>query len=251
MRVRRPRMIFNSIDCAKIGSRLGSSENTPATAIQAAGPDCQHLFEYAAFQPQPEEFPAHAKIRHCRFGIAGRKDCDVLESIVLVGAGDSAAAVQCQPPDCGVARIAGQEKCHRRGRRRSGKSCTKSRAGFLLAISARHPPFDDVRGLHRVEKRSPHSMQPRELDVRCEVVIEIEGVLAGSAEIIDDDPVFRREIQEAAAMDHSLRHPTVPIVLAFYVLDSRRSEVARRPRGDLCSSSEKFLPVRPDPGRRW
>src|ERR1035438_4932971 len=48
---------------APIGSRLGSSEDTPAAAIQAQGPDRHDLLQHAVFQPQPEKLTAHAKIR--------------------------------------------------------------------------------------------------------------------------------------------------------------------------------------------
>jgi len=52
--------------------------------IQAAGADCENLFQRTAFQAQPEEFPLYQEIRHCDFGIARGNDSDVLEPIVLV-----------------------------------------------------------------------------------------------------------------------------------------------------------------------
>src|ERR1035438_3441823 len=86
------------------GSRFGPLEDAPAAAVQAHGSDRQDLLQFTALQAHPEELPAHAKIRHCHFGFAGRQDSDVLESMVLVSAGDPAAAFHCQPPDHGVAR---------------------------------------------------------------------------------------------------------------------------------------------------
>ena len=63
--------------------------------------------------------------------------------------------------------------------------------------------------------------QTRRLDIRRQVVVKIEPMLAGSVEIIDDNPRFRNGIQYAAAMNYAPRHPPVAIVLTFDITHAR------------------------------
>ena len=63
--------------------------------------------------------------------------------------------------------------------------------------------------------------QTRHFDVRRKVIVEIERVLAGTAEIVHDDPRIRGDMQKAAAMGHSMWHAPVPIVFRFQVAGPR------------------------------
>ena len=58
-------------------------------------------------------------------------------------------------------------------------------------------------------------------------------MFAGSAEIIHDDPRFRRNMQDAPAMCHSLRHPAIPTVFPLDIIEPGQGELLRRLSGEF------------------
>src|SRR5204863_3045304 len=137
---------------------------------------------------------------------ASGKNDDVLEPMMLVRAGDTPRVFHLQPPsrmmqrcifEC---RLKGCEEGDSGGRHRPGQAGTQGQTGLLLAVSTGRPPSNWRRpatnkllpqrlgGVEAEQQPRPFGLsnklvvvviEVRHLNAGCEVVIEIEGVIAG------------------------------------------------------------------------